>query len=1029
MTQLFRTDEACEFFYGITLEAKQRVIVDELVKMNSEIVGSKSFGYLLYDNNTFPVLTGLDRDFFAENYMGILKAMQTAGTYDSYIIVIEQVVGDGVGIEFTVPKPRVLSINIFNVESYTTKLITPSNLWITTPSNYGLLVPKPVSNFELSQLVKILKILANPTGTYLDISFHERLLPSEVIISGAPTTPIEIGDTGRLTAKVSFNDGTSVETTDKPDAVVWESSDSLLLTIDKNGNYEAIASGSVSITATATSDDPYYNDDVLDRVSVTVASGVVLPYSIELTRAPSEPISAGTNDYMLAEIIYTDNTVVSSIDDPDSFKWTSSDSDIVDVFSDGSYSAIAEGDASITVLALSDEPSYDDDVFTSVDVAVTPPPPPPPPTFDYTWTTPCAPTPPQTRDFKPSPNQPFDGTNYAALSSFYPQTWFDGSDISQMSMDGETDTIRFGATDDSKWGRSYDIRVVIWSPVDEKQKIDTVLNWQGTCYEVAYPHLSSWMNSVACSAVNMTVYADSRLNEDSIVMEIGEYNASFNAYGYREESSTGILLYGSYPSGSVITDCFSRDSEYGMALGSPVNGELWSWYKFIKAEWKFEDGTYHEFNGTLSLSLDLGIYISPALDDELLALTKSNVGNQGTVYLTEAFPTNTIDITIGETEISTGETVYGYRAESNTGELASFDIPLAASIENAYVSTSGVGCLVGSGFNSLYLSYPEKIEVEWKFFDGTTHKFGGTLTHESGGYYSSTETDETLIGLISSRVGQPATVTLMEPVISWTLGVGHDDTDNKYGFEQSDYGSITPDKNDDGSYFSELWAQSNRSFGIYVLLMEAKDPSDVNYRFNFDGFESFDVMFQYIDWRKVYESYPVEPDVSERFFKFLEAKNGQDVNFTVEKLDTPPPSTFTYSWTAKLNPTKHLTKEARDVNPSPNQPFDGTNFADIFPFTPTKWVDNSDISQLSMDKETGVIRLGATNDSKWDGNDSIRMRTWTDTGSDQFVIDVVLNWQGTCYEGYGDVEKFLTDADGMQVRSTIYYISSSAEEK
>ncbi|MCX8948060.1 hypothetical protein [Vibrio parahaemolyticus] len=173
MTQLFRNDEACEFFYNITLTAKQRVIIDELVQMNSEMVGSKPFGYLLYDNNTFPVLTGLNRDFFAENYMAILQAMQTAGTYDSYTLVIEQVVGNGVGIQYSSPRPRHLVINIYNVESYQSRLITPSNLWLVTPSNFGLLVPQPVSEFKLAQLTKILEVLANPSGTYLEITFIE----------------------------------------------------------------------------------------------------------------------------------------------------------------------------------------------------------------------------------------------------------------------------------------------------------------------------------------------------------------------------------------------------------------------------------------------------------------------------------------------------------------------------------------------------------------------------------------------------------------------------------------------------------------------------------------------------------------------------------------------------------------------------------------------------------------------------------------------------------------------------------------
>lgn len=236
MTQLFRNDEACEFFYNITLTAKQRVIIDELVQMNSEMVGSKPFGYLLYDNNTFPVLTGLNRDFFAENYMAILQAMQTAGTYDSYTLVIEQVVGNGVGIQYSSPRPRHLVINIYNVESYQSRLITPSNLWLVTPSNFGLLVPQPVSEFKLAQLTKILEVLANPSGTYLEITFIEPILPNAVTISGVPASVFR-GDTGMLSATVTYSDGNSSTTAEDSGIVTWSSSDESILTIDSSGNF------------------------------------------------------------------------------------------------------------------------------------------------------------------------------------------------------------------------------------------------------------------------------------------------------------------------------------------------------------------------------------------------------------------------------------------------------------------------------------------------------------------------------------------------------------------------------------------------------------------------------------------------------------------------------------------------------------------------------------------------------------------------------------------------------------------------
>ncbi|KIP71411.1 hypothetical protein SN11_16875 [Vibrio harveyi] len=884
MTQLFRSDEASEFFYGITLEAKQRVIVDELIKMNSEIVGSKSFGYLLYDNNTFPVLTGLDRDFFAENYMGILKAMQTAGTYDSYILVIEQVVGDGVGIEFSVPKPRALVINIFNVDSYLTRLVTPSNKWLITPSNLGLLVPKPISNFALAQLTKILKILANPTGTYLDITFHQRLLPSEIVISGAPASPLNIGDTGQLTAEVTYTNGSTVETTDKPDAAVWASSDESLLTIDANGNYEAVASGSVSVTATAVYDDPYYDDDVIDSVSIEVQAGIeitlqpqdqtvmvgeVATFSSDASnwdeatdyvkwqekQSPSDwadisgaeskvyttPPAAesdngkivravfsragttesatsnsaelivikpdwtyfvdkGLNDFNLGfvnggvsdsscipiawDITKSDEEVKNlywtlgefSFDGTGRNKWQNADSIKVKMkgaetdeeiilddewlweSTEGGFAGYkgSTGSQTLDVEALLTENQRVKYYLTPVKKA--------PDSFDYTWTTQCGPTPPKTRAFTPSPNQPFDGMNYAALSSFDPQAWYDGSDISQMSMDEESEVIRFGATNDSKWGSNDEIRILVRPSWDETKKIDINLQWQGTCYEATYPDLGSWISSVSCSQIYMTVYSEPLPDANSIKMIIGEFNSVFDVYGYREESTTGEILSGAYPSGSTIVNCYSRSTDYGMALGSATNGELWSDWEYVGVEWKFDDGTKHVYSGTLMMSPDLGLYVSPILDSELLSLTQSNVGKEATVSLSKAIPTNSIEIVIGKTEIDTDDIVYGLREDSSTGELVSFDIPMAVSITNAYVRTSGFGCLVGNGFDFMYWNYPDEVSVTWKFEDGTTHKFKSSLDHNSGGYYGSTSIDNDLIDLISSRVGQTAKITISESV-------------------------------------------------------------------------------------------------------------------------------------------------------------------------------------------------------------------------------------------------------------------------
>ncbi|TOK95056.1 hypothetical protein CGI07_22145 [Vibrio parahaemolyticus] len=343
------------------------MIIDELVQMNSEMVSSKPFGYLLYDNNTFPVLTGLNRDFFAENYMAILQAMQTAGTYDSYTLVIEQVVGNGVGIQYSSPRPRHLVINIYNVESYQSRLITPSNLWLVTPSNFGLLVPQPVSEFKLAQLTKILEVLANPSGTYLEITFIEPILPNTVTISGVPASVFR-GDTGTLSATVTYSDGNSSTTAEDSGIVTWSSSDESILTIDSLGNFNALDAGSVTVTALATSIDPAYGNNISGDATIDISP--VVPSSIIVSSFP-DTVFSGDTGTLTATVTYVDEHVISTSDNPSVVQWTSSNESILTIDSNGAYTAIAGGDVTVTALAVSEDETYDDSVFQTITKTIT----------------------------------------------------------------------------------------------------------------------------------------------------------------------------------------------------------------------------------------------------------------------------------------------------------------------------------------------------------------------------------------------------------------------------------------------------------------------------------------------------------------------------------------------------------------------------------------------------------------------------------------------------------------------------------
>ncbi|WP_050498044.1 phage tail protein I [Vibrio parahaemolyticus] len=107
---------------------------------------------------------------------------------------------------------------------------------------------------------------------------HVALAPVSIVISGMPEF-LAPGDVGQLVATVSYNDGTSANSLDEPSVVEWSSSDETIISIDDAGNYSALASGSVTITATSTEDAGISGSVVLEsiedyeRFSITVGEG------------------------------------------------------------------------------------------------------------------------------------------------------------------------------------------------------------------------------------------------------------------------------------------------------------------------------------------------------------------------------------------------------------------------------------------------------------------------------------------------------------------------------------------------------------------------------------------------------------------------------------------------------------------------------------------------------------------------------------------------------------------------------------
>ena len=77
-----------------------------------EAYGCFVLGELLWDLDLSPLSRAMRRDIFRESFESIFDAFVVAGSFYSYITVFKKVFGDDVEINFTVPEPGKLEIEI-----------------------------------------------------------------------------------------------------------------------------------------------------------------------------------------------------------------------------------------------------------------------------------------------------------------------------------------------------------------------------------------------------------------------------------------------------------------------------------------------------------------------------------------------------------------------------------------------------------------------------------------------------------------------------------------------------------------------------------------------------------------------------------------------------------------------------------------------------------------------------------------------------------------------------------------------------
>lgn len=112
MTQLFKPNVNNKRFFEVFREAKMNNITLDMIAMYREIIGSRALGEVIFDNGLLDLGFDIDREFFIDHYEAIFSAMTNAITLETHRTLIHAILGDSVLVEFTIPKPGHLIVNI-----------------------------------------------------------------------------------------------------------------------------------------------------------------------------------------------------------------------------------------------------------------------------------------------------------------------------------------------------------------------------------------------------------------------------------------------------------------------------------------------------------------------------------------------------------------------------------------------------------------------------------------------------------------------------------------------------------------------------------------------------------------------------------------------------------------------------------------------------------------------------------------------------------------------------------------------------
>lgn len=108
-------------------------------------------GEVLWDSNRSPLSNAIAREIFRTSFEGIFDSFVNVGSFEAYISVFEKIFGDDVDVQFTVPAPGKLEIDItatgVELTNFAARIIE-SNAYVL----YGVITQDAVDEFVFQSI-------------------------------------------------------------------------------------------------------------------------------------------------------------------------------------------------------------------------------------------------------------------------------------------------------------------------------------------------------------------------------------------------------------------------------------------------------------------------------------------------------------------------------------------------------------------------------------------------------------------------------------------------------------------------------------------------------------------------------------------------------------------------------------------------------------------------------------------------------------------------------------------------------------